>query len=156
MQEVCEKKISDHKARILQFLVFKDIRKSTFYKETGLSNGFLDNSSGVTLRALEAIISAYPDLNATWLLTGLGRMTNEKIHSNDSLNIHGDVANGNNNNVTIGHNALQVSKDNLLEDRAIIPLLERQLKDKDEYIRYLSERLAEAQKTIHTLSLKVK
>lgn len=60
--------------RILQFIEYKDINKSIFYKETGLSNGFLDKVKDIGASKLELILKTYPEINFKWLLTGEGEM----------------------------------------------------------------------------------
>jgi phage repressor protein C with HTH and peptisase S24 domain len=67
--------------RILQFVDYKNISKNKFYKETGLSNGFLDKNNHPGADKLEQIIYAYPEINPEWLLTGKGEMLRGDINS---------------------------------------------------------------------------
>lgn len=60
--------------RIVKYLDFKGISKYKFYQDTGLSNGFLDKSGGISVNSYEKICSAYPDLDVEWLRTGRGGM----------------------------------------------------------------------------------
>lgn len=60
--------------RILQLIEFKGINKSRFYKETGLSNGFLDKVKDIGASKIEDILNTYDDINPEWLLTGKGYM----------------------------------------------------------------------------------
>lgn len=60
--------------RILQYLEYKRISKYKFYRDTGLSNGFLDKEGGISVSSYEKICSAYPDLSEEWLRTGKGEM----------------------------------------------------------------------------------
>jgi phage repressor protein C with HTH and peptisase S24 domain len=60
--------------RILQYLNSKGISKYSFYKETGISNGFLDKTGAIGSDKCEIICSHYSDLNADWLITGEGSM----------------------------------------------------------------------------------
>lgn len=60
--------------RILQIIDYKGINKSVFYKNTGLSNGFLDKVKDIGASKLELILNTYPDINMEWLLTGEGSM----------------------------------------------------------------------------------
>lgn len=60
--------------RILQLIDYKGINKSIFYKETGLSNGFLDKVKDIGASKLELILKTYPDIDMKWLLTGEGDM----------------------------------------------------------------------------------
>jgi hypothetical protein len=62
------------KSRLIDFLKFKNIKKSQFYKSTGLGNGFLDKNNNVNSDKIEIIASYYPDLNIKWLITGKGEM----------------------------------------------------------------------------------
>jgi hypothetical protein len=65
--------------RILQLIEYKKISKNRFYKETGLSNGFLDKVKDVGASKVEYILDAYPDVNPIWLLTGRGTMLVDDI-----------------------------------------------------------------------------
>lgn len=63
------------KERLMMYLKEKNITRTAFEKAAGLSNGYmlqLRNSPG--LEKLSRILSAYPDLNRSWLLTGEGNM----------------------------------------------------------------------------------
>jgi hypothetical protein len=62
------------KSRLIDFLEFKKIKKSQFYKSTGLGNGFLDKNNNVNSDKIEIIASFYSDLNIEWLITGRGKM----------------------------------------------------------------------------------
>ncbi len=77
------KKISIQKERILQFLDYKGISKNKFYQETGISNGTLDKSSGLSLETVEKFYTIYPEINPDWLITGKGDM----IKSDKNLNV---------------------------------------------------------------------
>lgn len=60
--------------RILQFIDYKRISKSEFYRKTGLSNGFLDKVKDIGSSKLELILKAYPEINLKWLVLGEGEM----------------------------------------------------------------------------------
>ena len=62
--------------RILQFIDYKGINKSNFYKSTGLSNGFLDKVKDIGVSKLELILKNYPELSTEWLIFGTGNMLN--------------------------------------------------------------------------------
>lgn len=65
------------KQRLLKFISLHDIKHSDFETRAGLSNGYLRNIKGnIGAKKLEDILSAYPALSRTWLLTGQGPMTN--------------------------------------------------------------------------------
>jgi phage repressor protein C with HTH and peptisase S24 domain len=84
-----EKKISKAKGNILQFIENKGISKREFYQKTGLSNGILDKNSGLNENTLEKVISAYPQINPTWLLTGEGNETRPRIYDVDKKKVVG-------------------------------------------------------------------
>ncbi|MGR3790702.1 S24 family peptidase [Flavobacterium sp. TN-1] len=76
--------------RILQIIDYKGISKSKFYKDTGLSNGFLDKVKDIGVSKIEYILKAYPEININWLLLGTGEMLVTKDENftnkiNDSL-----------------------------------------------------------------------
>jgi repressor LexA len=60
--------------RVLRIIELKGLNKSQFYKETGLSNGFLDKVRDIGASKIEDILNAFPEINPTWLLTGKGDM----------------------------------------------------------------------------------
>ncbi len=60
--------------RILAFIAYKNMSKAQFYKETGLSNGFLDKVKDIGVSKLERILQAYPEINIEWILLGEGDM----------------------------------------------------------------------------------
>ncbi|OJV38627.1 MAG: hypothetical protein BGO29_15800 [Bacteroidales bacterium 36-12] len=60
--------------RIISFLTYKDISRYRFYKDTGLSNGFLDKAGSINSDNCEKICYCYPELNPEWLLIGKGEM----------------------------------------------------------------------------------
>lgn len=66
--------------RILQIIDFKGINKNKFYKEAGLSNGFLDKvRKDIGSSKIEQILKAYPEINPDWFLTGEGKMLKKDI-----------------------------------------------------------------------------
>ena len=68
--------------RIIEYLEYKGISKYKFYKETGLSNGFLDKKGSIGADKCELIYSHYSDLNLEWLITGKGeRLKNDSLKS---------------------------------------------------------------------------
>lgn len=67
--------------RIIEYLEYKGISKYKFYKETGLSNGFLDKKGSIGADKCEIIFSHYPDLNLEWLITGQGEKLKEDAKS---------------------------------------------------------------------------
>ncbi|WP_172917148.1 S24 family peptidase [Capnocytophaga canis] len=80
------------KERILYFLDFKGISKYEFYQKTGASNGILSQKSGLSEENTLRFLSAYPEVNAEWLLTGRGNMLKSDNENKESSIIihHGD------------------------------------------------------------------
>ena len=66
------------KERILQYLDFKGITKYDFYQKTGVSNGVLSQKSGMSEENTLRFLSYYDDVNAEWLLIGIGEMLKTK------------------------------------------------------------------------------
>ncbi len=60
--------------RLLQIVDYKGISKRQFYKDTGLSNGYLDKEREVGHKKIEIICSTYPEIDPIWLLFGKGQM----------------------------------------------------------------------------------
>ncbi len=83
--------------RILVFLEYKGISKNKFYKDTGLSNGFLNKVKDIGTARIPSIINSYPDLNLRWLILGKGSMLNEekdiyKEKLNEDINSENNVS----------------------------------------------------------------
>ena len=64
--------------RIAEFLILKGISRYRFYKDTGLSNGFLDKPGSINSDNCEKICYCYTDINPEWLLTGKGDKYGER------------------------------------------------------------------------------
>lgn len=63
------------KDRLQEFLTSKSLSQGRFEKTVQLSTGFVSNiGDGISTQSLIKILETYPDLNATWLLTGNGEM----------------------------------------------------------------------------------
>ncbi|QZT38691.1 hypothetical protein K5X82_07275 [Halosquirtibacter xylanolyticus] len=70
------------KNRIIQYLDFKGVPKSDFYKMTGASNGVLSQKSGISEDNILRFLNSYRDVSVEWLITGEGDMIrNEKDSS---------------------------------------------------------------------------
>jgi len=69
--------------RIKEYLEDKGLSKYKFYKKTGFSNKFLDNSSNMGTNKAEIILRYYPEINSEWLLTGKGAMIKDPSHLSD-------------------------------------------------------------------------
>ena len=65
------------KDRLLAYVESRGITRKAFEANSGLSNGYLNNFKGnIGAAKLESILSANPELNRIWLLTGEGEMLN--------------------------------------------------------------------------------
>lgn len=62
--------------RLLRIMKLKSINKATFYKEVGLSNGYIDTANNIGADKIAMIYEAYPDVNLIWLITGKGNPLN--------------------------------------------------------------------------------
>ena len=64
--------------RLKQYIDAKGITIAAFEREAGMSNAAfgkaLKNNGAIGTDKLENILSAYPDINPVWLLTGNGNM----------------------------------------------------------------------------------
>ena len=67
-------------ARLQQFMEHEKLTAYQVNKDSGLCKGLLinafTNQRGLTTSTLEAILNAYPQLNANWLIVGRGEMLN--------------------------------------------------------------------------------
>lgn len=67
-------------ARLQQFMEHETLTAYQVNKDSGLCKGLLinafTNQRGLTTSTLEAILNAYPQLNANWLIVGRGEMLN--------------------------------------------------------------------------------
>jgi phage repressor protein C with HTH and peptisase S24 domain len=62
------------KKNILKYLDFKGVSKYEFYSKTGISNGILSQSNGISEDNILKFLSYYRDINVKWLITGEGEM----------------------------------------------------------------------------------
>lgn len=65
------------KEKIIQFIDFKQISTTNFFKETGIKRGFLDSDklkASVSDIFIAKIFAKYPEINLEWLITGEGKM----------------------------------------------------------------------------------
>lgn len=67
-------KISFIKKNILSFIEYKGFTKYEFYKKTGISNGILSQSNGLSEENILKILNNFPELSEKFLLTGEGEM----------------------------------------------------------------------------------
>ena len=74
------------KERLLKFIKQQGLSVSAFEAKVGLSNGSVSRTNdNMRRRTVEAIVSAFPQLNETWLLTGEGNMLRQS--KNDEIEI---------------------------------------------------------------------
>lgn len=69
-----EQHFSKIKQRILQYADYYKYSKRKIYADTGIANGVLDKSTGLTEDNIEKFISTYKEVSPEWLLTGNGEM----------------------------------------------------------------------------------
>ena len=74
--------ISLFKKNILEFIEFKGIRKSEFYRMTGITRSVLDKNSGLTEDNVAKFIATFPEVNLEWFVTGKGKMLKENSEEN--------------------------------------------------------------------------
>jgi hypothetical protein len=83
----------DVKERIIFYAKFKKLPIAKFEKQCGMSNGYIKNFKGnLSAIKLKGILTAFPDLNKDWLLTGEGEMLNAPLqsgHDNNQQHAHG-------------------------------------------------------------------
>lgn len=80
---MAEKKISKIKSRMLQYADIKGLSKRQIYIDTGISNGVLDKTSGLTEQTIEKFLDAYSDVDPVWLITGSGKKPS--VHNEPTL-----------------------------------------------------------------------
>lgn len=73
------------KQRLLEFIEYLGIKKNAFEQTIGMSNGFVNNTNDrITKRSLDAIQTAYPQLNTDWLISGRGEMIRDYIPQSET------------------------------------------------------------------------
>lgn len=82
------------KQNLKRYLSEMNISPAQFYRDSGLSNGFLNQGDNMSSNNIEIIISLYPNLNLSWLITGNGDMLNTLNSSDKNGNLNGNP-NGN-------------------------------------------------------------
>lgn len=61
------------KERIIKIIELKEMSVRSFQKACNLSEGFVKNIKGtITVDKMGNILHAFPDINANWLITGIG------------------------------------------------------------------------------------
>lgn len=71
------------KERLIHYLKYKKIGRNKFENMSGISNGYISNIKNAPgSLVLEKILTAAPDLNRNWLLTGKGEMLKTSPNNN--------------------------------------------------------------------------
>lgn len=127
--------------RIKKYIDFKGVTIAAFERSIGMSNASfgksLKNKGAIGSDKIEKILSVYPDLSPTWLLTGSGSM----LLSNGSNTISGDISNSAVSTAgpainTVGQHSVELQTENHhLQQR--ISDLERLLDEKERLISIL-------------------
>lgn len=119
--------MNDLKERLLKYLEIKGIKKATFEKSVGLSNGFVDKMGDNTrLSNLEKISNIYPDLNISWLRTGEGDMLVHPIQQSINGDGNTQVA-GNNNQVNNSPATIDKAIDEIAAQRRVVEKSQEQI-----------------------------
>lgn len=132
------------KSRLIEFLKFKSISQKAFAQSVGVSAGFV-NAIRVSIqpKTLEKISNVYPDLNITWLLTGLGPMLLDgappaQVSSvNSAVAMHGNAINTITNESAGGDSS--VSQELKMAQQKI-EALEKLLDEKERLIKVLLDK----------------
>ena len=132
------------KSRLIEFLKFKSISQKAFAQSVGVSAGFV-NAIRVSIqpKTLEKISNVYPDLNITWLLTGLGPMLLDvappaQVSSvNSAVAMHGNAINTITNESAGGESS--VSQELKMAQQKI-EALEKLLDEKERLIKVLLDK----------------
>lgn len=83
---------SEFKVRIKELLTYLKIGQGAFEKKCGLGNSTINNiKDGISTPNLQKIISAYPELNLYWLITGKGNMINDEPSITDTPTSDRDI-----------------------------------------------------------------
>lgn len=72
------------KDRLLDIANYKRISIAEFERQAGLSNGYIKNFKGsLGSNKMEYLLSVFPEINPTWLLTGEGEMLKEETEASE-------------------------------------------------------------------------
>lgn len=135
--------------RLRIYIDYKGISKYRFYKEAGLSNGFLDKEGNIGSDKCEKIYYLYPDLNLIWLITGEGDM----ILSSQNVTSISQSINGNN-NIATGKGNTKINEGKTY--KSSVENYKKQIKQQDMYIKNLLAEIEKLHKQIDKLIDKIK
>ena len=132
------------KSRLIEFLKFKSISQKAYAQSVGVSAGFV-NAIRVSIqpKTLEKISNVYPNLNITWLLTGVGPMLLDvappaQVSSvNSAVAMHGNAINTITNESAGGDSS--VSQELKMAQQKI-EALEKLLDEKERLIKVLLDK----------------
>ncbi|MDR1877752.1 MAG: hypothetical protein LBQ84_09035 [Flavobacteriaceae bacterium] len=78
--------------RLLEFMQYKDLNDNKITRLAGLSVGLIGKArrkkTGLHTDTIEKILSTFPELNPTWLLTGKGQMLLNEKHTAGNADIN--------------------------------------------------------------------
>lgn len=132
--------------RIFQIIDYKGITKTNFYREVGLSNGFLDKVKDVGASKLELILKKYSEINPEWLITGNGEMLKniDTITQTTTGNNNISIGKGNDNNVSssTGDNTIKQLQKELEDCKNQLEDYKKMIAEKDNQLNKLLNILA--------------
>jgi len=91
------------KERLIEFLSYLEIGQTKFEEKVGLSRGFVNTlKDNPTVKTIEKILVAYPELNKDWLIDGKGEMikNSQQIGSATNSTVVGANVFGNGHSIT--------------------------------------------------------
>ncbi|WP_138481693.1 hypothetical protein [Dyadobacter bucti] len=107
---------SQIKRNILQFLEYKGIGKSEFYRQTGITRSVLDQNNGMSEDNLARFLVKFPEVRAEWLILGEGEMLKAENNSENAATT-----------IEKKSNQVEVLKTELLAANDSIKLMQRQI-----------------------------
>ena len=131
--------------RILQFIEYKGISKLAFYREVGLSNGFLDKNKSVGTDNLVKILKSYPEIEPLWWFLGEGEMLKKGTVVIDNSNVKSKNSFVGN-NITGGNVTISISNEDVSKIIEQHKELTERLKTSQEQMSTLLEILKNTQK----------
>ena len=140
------------KKRLIEFLRYLGIGQDKFAKNVGLSRGYVNNiTDNVTMKTIDKILKAYPELNKNWLLTGKGEMLNEdqskKLYSEshkedrNSQILSDQLAHNFNEIIAIGKSNIEINKMNAESFKKVADCHDILIKSHDKLIDLFKESL---------------